>query len=407
MNRGRASQLLSLTNIQNVLYWYCKQLTTLSTVQQKPAYVKTNFPNVYVSDDIVKALSNASNDGILIISENHKVSHVNNNLKLWLRLNQLDTTPWIQSPDILAYDDITDVTSDPYPIQELFNTVAGKETLISETVDIEFQNNMYRYMNVYTSPMFHQQEGYLGRLWVFDDRTKERQVDEMKTEFISIASHELKTPVSIVKNYLEMLLDGDVGSLDEEIQEFIQTAMEGTNRLSEIINDLLEISRFDSGKKNISKSQQNVRKIIEDIIHPYNELIQEKRQNFNIEYNLEKPTLNLDLNMMQHIVGNVLDNAIKYTPEKGDVEMRIKSYSKFHQGILRLEIKDSGMGIPEKEQNNIFQKFYRASNAKKSTSKGTGIGLYFVKTLVETLGVKIWFNSIPNNGTTFFIEIPE
>lgn len=359
------------------------------------------------TNPIAQAMADASNDGILLIDCNHKVALVNNKLKLWLKWNHINTDSWIGKLDKTVYKHISNITVGSKEINKLFKSVTGTPNLIAQTLNIELKNRTYKYMNVYTSPIFHEVENYLGRLWIFDDRTKEVSVDKMKTEFISIASHQLRTPLSITKGYLAMILGGDAGVLTGPMKEFIESSFTGACRLDEIIEDLLKVSRMEMGKTQPEKHLVSPKEVIDSIVNNYQETAKSKK--LTIEENLifHYSKLKLDDKLLQHAIGNILDNAIKYTPEGKKVFVRAEDFEKKKEKYLHIEIEDQGIGIPPEQKKFIFEKFFRADNVRSEDFSGTGIGLYYVAKIIDALRGKIWFNSELNKGTTFYIQIPE
>jgi len=195
----------------------------------------------------------------------------------------------------------------------------------------------------------------IGEILVFRDVSIEREIDRQKTEFISVASHQLRTPLSAIKWFLEILISGDAGSMSDEQMDYMDQVYKSNERMINLVNDLLKLKK-----------------------------------------------MNLDPKLIRQAVMNILDNAIKYSPEKTTVtiDMKVKKPN------LILSIADRGHGIPEKEQSRVFTKFYRGSNIVKKVTQGTGLGLYVVKTVIEAMGGSIRFESTENKGTTFYLSIP-
>lgn len=366
---------------------------------------KDDADKALMGDSITHAVANAAKDGILLIDTDQKVAFINNTLREWLLWLGIESKHWIGMHDTLVYKTFLEYSKEPRDLNQLFDSVSDND-LISDSIEIEFTNDIYKYVQLYTSPIVRNGSGYLGRLLLFENKTKEKKVDQMKTEFISIASHQLRTPLSAIKGYLSMLIDGDAGEIPDEANEYVEMALEGADRLVNIVEDLLNVSRLEMGRTTPDKEKRSVNEAIKSITQYQLPQIQEKRQ--KLERNLPDPgvVFNLDSHLLTHIVGNILDNAIKYTPKGGTISLTASIVEK-KEKLLHIEVKDSGVGIPKIQQNHIFEKFFRADNVRTEDFTGTGIGLYYVYKLVSSLRGRVWFESAEGKGTTFFIEIPE
>jgi len=242
----------------------------------------------------------------------------------------------------------------------------------------------------------------IGAVDVFRDMTVERQIDKSKSEFVSLASHQLRTPLTAIKWYTEILLAGKAGKISLKQKEYIEQIYHGNERMIKLINIMLNISRLEAGRlKNIS-IPIDIKKMIEDIIKEQEVNIKKKKLKFKFECNNDIGKILVDPDLARLIFQNIISNAIKYTPEKGNVGVKINRNGK----EILFEVSDTGIGIPENQQNRIFQKLFRAENAFPHTPDGNGLGLYAAKMTTESMGGKIWFKSKINEGTTFFVVLP-
>lgn len=234
------------------------------------------------------------------------------------------------------------------------------------------------------------------------DVTHEQEVDKAKTEFVSLASHQLRTPLTAIKWYAEMLSDEKKSKLTDTQRKYLKQVTDGNERMIELVNDLLNVSRLDLGTFSVEPKMIDIVQLAQSIVSDLGPLIHTKQIKLTQDYAKDIPKVNTDPTLMRVVVENILSNSIKYTPQKGKVDIAIK---KDKQNFM-ISIKDSGMGIPKNQHDKIFTKLFRADNATSSAAEGTGLGLYMVKGIVDNAGGKIWFESQENKGTTFFVEMP-
>jgi len=255
---------------------------------------------------------------------------------------------------------------------------------------------------------------------VAQEVSKHIQLDKAKTDFVTLASHQLRTPLSIIKWYVDFLINGDAGEISKEQKKYLEEVYISNERLIELVNALLDVSRIDVGTFSIDPELISITDKANEAIAKFSKEIKGKKIKLEKKYD-KFPPINLDPRLTRIVFENIISNSIKYTPEEGLVRIVIK---KTEKDIL-IKISDSGCGIPREYKPKIFTKLFRAENARKIESIGTGLGLYIVKAIIEKSGGKIWFESpsldlllipgesdsdIPidrkNQGTTFFITIP-
>ena len=274
----------------------------------------------------------------------------------------------------------------------------GKLTHFS---DAEIKDRIYE---VFITPVNNSQNKIVGGAIILHDITEIKKIDRMKTEFVSVASHQLRTPLTAIKLFVDMLVRGEVGKLNKEQREYLDNIHQSTDRMARLVNDLLNVTRIESGRLRITPQPTEVKRFIKSIIDEAKPLAAAKKIKINFIADAEKwQKISLDQNLMRQVFHNLLVNAIRYSPAgKGKVEINLSK----DKNYFITAVKDNGIGIPKKAQGNIFAKFFRADNAVKSITEGTGLGLYVSKMIVENSGGEISFASEEKKGTTFFVKMP-
>lgn len=228
------------------------------------------------------------------------------------------------------------------------------------------------------------------------------QVSRMKSEFINIVSHQLRSPLTNIKWTFEVLISKEFEVPAKKQEEYFINVKENIARMVELVDDLLIVSRIEEGVFSVTKEYVNLEELVASLVSRYEVFSSASRINliFNPEKNL--PKILADSSMLKLVIENLIDNAIRYTEGGGKVEVR---FEKKEKEIL-FSVKDNGVGIPEKEQKYIFQKFFRAENILKKRTKGSGLGLYVCKSIILKSGGKIWFESKAGQGATFYFTLP-
>jgi PAS domain S-box-containing protein len=284
-------------------------------------------------------------------------------------------------------------------IQNLF-FLLGKEIKEVFRREIELGENLI--LEVTSIPIFEEGKK-TGSIVVLHDITREKTIERLKSEFVSVSAHQLRTPLASIKWSLETLLKERVGKLNEDQERIVKKAFNSTERMLTIVNDLLNVVRIEEGKYIYRKVSTNFEDLVKSKIEFFEEKMKEKQIQFEFRVLPKKlPKVKIDPEKISLVIENLLDNAIRYNFVGGTITISLD----LKNDEIEFSIEDSGIGIPESEKSNIFQKFFRASNALKKETEGSGLGLFVAKNIVEAHGGRIWFESEEGKGTTFHFTIP-
>jgi two-component system, OmpR family, sensor histidine kinase VicK len=242
----------------------------------------------------------------------------------------------------------------------------------------------------------------IGAIEVFRDISLEMAVDKMKSEFIGLASHQLRTPLSAISVYAHLLQDGYAGPLNDQQMDYVATTVNATSRMQALINALLNISRIESGQLAFNPELLWLPDIIKDVLSDQLQAIKEKKLRIIKRLPRKKVLVTTDCLMAKEVLANLLANAVQYTPTGGSITVAVKMAA----SEIVASITDTGIGIPASKRSRLFSPFYRAENALEYFHAGTGLGLYLVKLLVQVLGGRVWFTSKEGHGSTFFVAFP-
>ena len=233
------------------------------------------------------------------------------------------------------------------------------------------------------------------------DITKLKEIERAKNEFVSLASHQLRTPLTAINWYAEMLLGGEAGGLTDKQKEYVEELGSSSHRMTELVGSLLNVSRVDLGTFTIDPRPVDVTKVSKEALKDLGVKISEKKIKI-VEKYAKLPEINVDPNLLGIILQNLISNAVKYTPELGTVKVII---DKKDEDIV-IKVEDNGYGIPLYQQDRIFEKFFRADNIIPIETDGNGLGLYMVKQILMSSGGSISFISKEGIGSTFEVRLP-
>ena len=240
---------------------------------------------------------------------------------------------------------------------------------------------------------------------IYDSFERLAEASRMKSEFISIVSHQLRSPLSNLSWAVDYIMSGRLGRIEEKQLSYFKILRENTSRMKDLVNDLLTVSRIETGKLSLGKKEEvHLGDLTREIVSKFKPFIDASNVEVSLDIEENLPKIYADKLWLEQVISNLLDNAVRYIEGKGQVNIRISSPKKDKR--ILFEIKDNGVGIPESEQKFIFQKFFRSENALKHQTVGSGLGLFITKRIIEMMGGKIWFKSKESKGTTFYFTLP-
>lgn len=330
-------------------------------------------------------------DGLMFFNANDKLEILNAQTEIYFSLDKKKVQA-ILGKGITEWEGIKELDLLIKMLGPSIKKVFREELVLGENMIIEV-----------TSVSVGTAANKIGTLVILHDISREKIVERMKTEFVSIAAHQLRTPISAIKWTLRMLLDGDFGPINREQKEFLEKTYQSNERMIHLINDLLDVTRIEEGRYLYNITTVQLENIISNITANYIDIAKQKRLTLNYQKpDKPLPMVLVDVEKISLVVSNLIENAIKYTPSGGTITVSI--FEK--DGKIEVSVKDTGVGIVKSQQERIFTKYFRGSNVLRLETEGTGLGLFIAKNIVESHGGKIWFESEENKGTTFFFSLP-
>jgi PAS domain S-box-containing protein len=259
------------------------------------------------------------------------------------------------------------------------------------------------YYDVYVIPVLAENKENIGGAILLRDISQLKEIDRMKTEFVSVASHQLRTPLTAIKLFVEKITTGKAGALSEKQVEYLNDIESLTERMITLVNDLLNVSRLETGRLKIEPVSTDIELFLQGIVDDAKTLAEPHGCSISFEKS-EQPIgeIPLDQALLRQVVNNLITNSIRYSKSECEIKMALKTVDDFHE----ISVADNGIGIPKEVQPRIFEKFFRADNAMKAAAKGSGLGMYVAKMITEAFGGQIRFESDGDQGATFYVRIP-
>lgn len=392
-----------------------------------------NIISCVILNQDISALRNSEAD---LVSSNQELKDSNQEAAMFkVAVDQASEHIVITDPEgiiIYANQSVERITG--YTTDEVMGTKAGE--LWSKPMPTEFYQKMWKTIKeekqvfegeiinrkksgqeyqaqVTITPILNQSGELLYFLALERDITQQKQVEQAKSDFVSFASHQLRTPLTAIKWYSEMLTDGDGGELTPQQAEFVREIHAGNERMIELVSSLLNVSRIEMGTFSIEPTKTNVVELLTEVLLETKTAFHHKELEFAIETEELGPVL-VDPKLLRIVYQNLLSNASKYSHNQGKIWIRLKKVaagSCYHAHTIPVEacyfeVQDNGIGIPDNDKQQIFSKLFRADNASLHDTTGTGLGLYITKAIITASGGELWFGSSEGEGSTFSCWFP-
>ncbi len=353
---------------------------------------------VQVERDRINSILESLDDGIILIDTNNRLILLNKSSEYMLRIprkNILNLT--------INKSNIATLKNNENIMKLFFPTDEYKSPTLNNRYTIEFEKPVNMTLDVITIPVMDERSDIIGYLKTMHDITREKEIDRMKSEFISIAAHQLRTPLSAIKWSLKMVLDGDVGNVPKEMDALVTKTYKTNERMIRLVNDLLNVSRIEEGRFKYIYEETDLIAFLDSVVSEIKQVAKETKTKITWRRPKELPHVLADKDRLRLAVSNLLDNALKYSLHNGHITI---SAEPTHNDSVKITISDNGMGVPKSEQHRLFSKFYRGSNVLKQQTEGSGLGLFIVKNIINKHRGSIKYASIEGKGTTFYINLP-
>jgi two-component system phosphate regulon sensor histidine kinase PhoR len=380
--------LIAVASAVGIHFWWRKKFSALQG--QRTAEIETSRRRQQQTNVDAKAqqqvLFNSMIEGLLLLDRTQKIYLANRAFK-----NLFGLKVELRGKTILEALRL-------HELDELVKRVQAEGQVFD--YELKLPDLSERWLRVNASVISNSAGEREGTILVFHDLTRLKQLERTREEFVANVSHELRTPLSLIKGYVETLLDGARNN-PEVAERFLKIIERNTNRLDLLIQDLLTISALESGRMKLNLQPVELRPLMEKVFTDLGAKSENKKVRLVNE--LPELTASADGNRLDQVLANLVDNAIKYGRANGSVKVGGK---KLDDGRLEIFVQDDGPGIPPESLDRVFERFYRVDKARSRDQGGTGLGLSIVKHIVQAHGGEVWAKSEPGKGATFFFTLP-
>ncbi len=387
-----ALAILSLACTAAIYFWSRRQIKalelSLDRLKHESAHQREQQQHALAEEHAQQqALFNSMVEGVLVLDSDGKVRLVNHAVE---RLFSLHND--IRGQTIMEAFRM-------HALQEIVNRAAIEGQMTGG--ELELPGMELRCLHVNVVSLLNREGRHGGMLLVFHDLTRLRQLENTRREFVANVSHELRTPLSLIKGYVETLIDGAKDDPAVALR-FLQTIEKHADRLTFLIEDLLTISRLESGQIVLSVQPTELTPLVDHVLEDLSARATEK--GITLRNTIPQETkVRADGDRLEQVLFNLIDNAIKYGKQDGVVEVSGRVND---DNLMEVSVHDDGPGIPEDARERVFERFYRVDRARSRDAGGTGLGLSIVKHIVQSHGGEVWIESEPGKGSTFFFTLP-
>lgn len=361
------------------------------------------YEEVWSDNVLLDAIINSSANGIMILDTSCRILKINRSLGRmtgWSPEDAIDR-PCREVLKLRTRNGDEDLCARECPLEKLAEELPADGKLSVEGV---IQNELAVppiTVEVTYTPLYNRRGDIISVVANVDDITRFRAAEELKSTFISVVSHELKTPVALIKGYADTLRREDAQWDDKTMRESLGIIVEESDHLNHLINNLLEASRIQAGGLTLRPNHFQLPPVVEKLVAGFR--LQTNTHQFEIDFPDDFPLVYGDEERMKEVLSNLLGNAVKYSPDGGLISVGGRADGKW----VTVYVADNGVGISPNERENIFDRFYRVENRLSRRTQGTGLGLYLSRAIVEAHGGRIWVESMPEKGSIFIFTLPQ
>ena len=350
--------------------------------------IKARIEEVTESKSRLEAVFLSMFEGVMVVDTDGFILLINEALKKFLKIEG----------DVLGKKPIEAIRN--LEIQEIVdNSLRSDDGLISQEISTLLPEQ--KVLLVHATPI-KKNKNTEGAVLVFHDVTNLRKLEQIRQDFVANVSHELRTPISSIKGYAETLIDGALKD-KENAKDFLKIILSDSNRLANLIDDLLNLSKIESGKLLMETKSHKLRPIVEKVVSSLKGQIENKSITLKIDISKDTPNILVDETRIKQVLLNLIDNAIKYNSPNGKITISAQEVNNF----IKVDITDTGIGIPNKDLQRLFERFYRVDKARSRELGGTGLGLSIVKHIVQAHNGDVSVQSVEGQGSTFSFTIPK
>lgn len=365
--------------------------------------------NLRASQSKDEAILSSIGEGIVVTNQRGLIIKINNAAQQMLGMSADQVVGKTFGRVIIMSDaQGQPVTTAARPIYQALH--AGRKVTNTETLYYQ-RADKSRFPVVITATPLRERQTITGAILVFRDVSREKKIDQAKNEFVSLASHQLRTPLTVIHWYMEQLLQAKIGPLNTKQRQYTQEVFLASKRMAALVQALLNVSRLELGAFAVTPELVDINQIAHSVVKEYMPQSLELGVDIVERYAPHMPKVIIDPKVLYIVLQNLIGNAVKYTPAGGKIIVKIAlqrggKAARQEPTNLVLSVADNGLGIPPAQQSEIFKKLFRADNVKELFTDGNGLGLYITKSILEVAGGEIWFESKEGKGSTFFVLLP-